>query len=121
MYGQNKGLDFSKITGVKNGRPVYKESGYVKKSSSGRKNNDYTDKERKIIGDCVINGERYERIRYLVLRDGGNDTVFPKGHYDVLYRIRRISGVDGVKYWIKDRSKNITYYRYNKINLKELS
>ena len=115
MYN-NRGLNFNNIIGVEDGKPKYKTSGYVKK---GRKNMvNYTAGERKIIGECVINGKNYQQAKYLVLRDGGNDTILNEDTFKIIYRIRDYKGVDGVKHWIIN-NLNLEYYIRNEVKLEE--
>ena len=111
----NKGLDFSRMNIEKTrkslgngGGVVYKEPGYVKKGRVDM--NSYTTKERKIIGECVIKGKEYRDAKYLVIRDGGNDTILNEDYYKIIERFRDYKGEDGIKHYMKF-NKNLNYYK----------
>jgi len=92
---------------------IMKPTGYVRKGRTDT--NNYTDGERAIIGDCVINGVSYNETVSRVLNEGSGSTILNKGTFDIVNRIRDYKNVDGVNHWVVN-NKELEYYIYNDVS-----
>ena len=92
---------------------VMRSTGYVPKGRTDM--NNYTDGERAIIGDCVINGVSYKETVSRVLNEGSGSTILNKGTFDIVNRIRDYKNVDGVNHWVIN-NKELEYYINNDVS-----